>query len=69
MVIRPGPPRKTASQLAQRIQEGSQEQGFASTVTPSIGSAALEEGDSASDLLRRADRNMYDAKRRHKASR
>lgn len=69
VVILPGLSLKTADQVAQRIQESSQEQEFASTVTPSIGSAALEEGDSASDLLRRADHNMYDAKRRHKASR
>ncbi len=69
VVILPGLCLKTADEVSKRIQESAKEQDFASMVTLSIGSAALEPGDSTSDLLRRADHNMYDAKRRRKTGR
>ena len=63
VIILPGLPRTRADRVAARIRKMALARDFAWIVTLSIGSATLRRGDSASDLLRRADGRMYETKR------
>jgi diguanylate cyclase (GGDEF)-like protein/PAS domain S-box-containing protein len=66
VVLLPGLDRRTAGRVARRIREAARKKYFAPLVGLSIGTAALSHAESASSLLRRADRQMYAAKRRRK---
>ncbi|MFH2204632.1 MAG: sensor domain-containing diguanylate cyclase [Elusimicrobiota bacterium] len=62
VLVLPGLCLRTAQLVARRIRLAAKKKDFASIVGLSIGTASLRAKDSASDLLRRADKRMYAAK-------
>lgn len=64
VILCPGLGRPQAQAVARRIQAASALKDYSRLVSLSIGIASLLKGDTADDLLKRADARMYSAKRR-----